>query len=234
MSKSFLSAPTNHKPSKISESAFYKAKQAWDTRIGDSVVRAKNWRIAFFVQSILTLMMLTLLIIISNKREVIPILVGMDKNTGERTALGKVEEGQYLPGALEVKYFLTQFIRFVRAVPTDPVVIKQNWLRAYTFLRKDAAGLLNELTNSETASPLKQIGKKIVSIQPLSVVEIPETNSYQLRWQETVYSNQGTKLDQYTMLGTFVIEFELPKNEQQINENPLGLYIKNFQWNREL
>ena len=113
-------------------------------------------------------------------------------------------------------------------------MIKKNWLRAYAFLRKDAAGLLNELTNNELTSPLKQIGKQVVSIQPLSVVKIPETESYQVRWSETVYSAQGRKLDNYTMLGTFVLEFELPKNKQQINENPIGLFIKNFQWNREL
>jgi len=222
------------KANKVVQTPYLKARQAWDERMGDSIVRAKNWRFAFFTQSIFSLLLISALIIISSRQEVVPILVGLDKKTGQRKALGTVEGDAYAPNELGTKYFLTQFIRFVRAVPTDAVVIKQNWLRAYSFLRKDAAGLLNQLTNDEEASPLKQIGKKVVSIQPLSVVKIPQTDSYQVRWQETVYSASGMQLEQYTMLGTFVIEFELPKNEQQINENPLGLFIKNFQWNREL
>jgi type IV secretory pathway TrbF-like protein len=36
------------------------------------------------------------------------------------------------------------------------------------------------------------------------------------------------------MLATFIIEIDPPKDEQTLQENPLGLFIKSFQWNREL
>jgi type IV secretory pathway TrbF-like protein len=114
------------------------------------------------------------------------------------------------------------------------VVIKQNWLKAYMFLRPEAAGLLNEITQKDTSSPLSKLGKVLVSVQPLSIVQIPETDSYQLRWKETVFATHGTKLEEYTMLATFIIEIDPPKDEQTLQENPLGLFIKSFQWNREL
>ena len=234
MSNPLLSAPVPLRPKGIPETPFLRARQEWDTRMGDAVVRAKNWRLAFFSQAVFSALLLAAVIVQINKRQVIPILVGLDRERGEPTVLGPVDESKYQPGPLEVKYFLSQFIRFVRSVPSDSVVIKQNWLRAYSFLRKDAAGMLNELTNNNLDSPLKKIGKVVVSVQPLSVVQIPEANSYQVRWQETVYSAQGMKADEYTMLGTFVLEFEPPGDEQTIQENPLGLFIKSFQWNREL
>lgn len=234
MSSPFTSPPLSRKPPGFPETPFLKARQEWDTRIGHAVVRAKNWRLAFFLEAFLCLLLLFFLIVQSKKRQVVPILVGLDKETGERVVLGPPSEKSYLPGPLEIKYFLSQFVRFVRAVPTDQVMIKKNWLRAYAFLRKDAARLLNELTNNDSESPLKKIGKRVVSVQPLSVLKIPETDSYQVRWKETVYSDQGQRLDEYTMLGTFLLEFELPKDKKRIQENPLGLFIKNFQWNREL
>jgi type IV secretion system protein VirB5 len=174
-----------------------------------------------------------LVLLISQKR-VVPIIVGLDKQTGEATVVGPADQSSKQPGPLEVKYFLAQFIRSVRSVSLDQVVIKQNWLRAYSYLRPEAAGLLNELTQKDSNSPLNKIGKVLVTVQPLSILQIPETSSYQLRWKETVFATHGTKLEEYTMLATFILEIDPPKDEQTLQENPLGIFIKSFQWNREL
>jgi type IV secretion system protein VirB5 len=176
---------------------------------------------------------MTLLSLI-NQQRVVPVLVGVDKETGEARALGPVEQSQYQPGELEVKYFLAQFIRNVRSVPLDPVMIRQNWIKTYGFLRADAAALLNEMTQKDPNSPINKIGKVLITVQPLSIVKIPDTSSYQLRWQETVFSLHGQREDEYTMLATVIIELDPPKDEQTLQDNPLGLFIKSFQWNREL
>lgn len=234
MSHAFLMPGTNVKPSGIPETPYMRARQCWDDRMGSTVIQAKNWRLAFFTSTTLSLLLAAAMIILLKERHVVPVMVAIDKERGEPTVIGPVTEKSYTPGAPEIKYFLSQFIRFVRAVPADQVVIKQNWLRAYSFLRKDAAGLLNELTNNNPDSPLKKIGKSVVSVQPLSIVSIPDTNSYQVRWKESVYAAQGMKVDEYTMLGMFVIELDPPRNEETLQENPLGLFIKTFEWNREL
>ena len=230
----FLKPPVSMKPSTVPETPFMRAKQEWDHRMGATVVQAKNWRLAFFSLALLTLVLSLSLLAQVRQAKVIPVLVGIERERGEPVVLGAAAEKQYQLGALEIKYFLSQFIRYVRSIPLDPVVVKQNWLKAYAYLRRDAAGLLNEMTNSEAQSPLKQIGKVVVSVQPLSVVQVPETNSYQLRWRETAYSSSGQKLDEYTMLGTFLIEIDPPQDEKTLQENPLGIFIRSFQWNREL
>jgi type IV secretion system protein TrbF len=234
MSTPFLTPQPSMKPSETIDSPFLRAKQEWDLRMGSSIIQARNWRFAFVLAMVCSGLLGALNILQLSKANVIPVLVGLDKETGEPTVVGPAPSKQYKPGPLETKYFLSQFIRFVRSVPTDSVVIKQNWLRAYSFLRKDAASLLNEMTNKDEESPLKKIGKIIVSIQPISVVQIPDTDSFQVRWKETTYSSTGNKIEDYTMLGTFLIEIDPPKDEQTLKENPLGLFIKNFQWNREL
>ena len=234
MKSPFATAPKNYKPAEPIGTPFKLAKEAWDTRIGTSVVQARNWRFAFLASSTLLLLSTVAMILLINQQRIIPVIVALDKESGEPSVVGPVDERKYQPGSLEVKYFLSQFIRYVRSVPLDQVVIKQNWLHAYSFLRKEAAGLLNDMTQKDPNSPLNKIGKVVVSVQPISIVQIPQTNSYQMRWKETVYTNQGSKLEEYTMLATFIIELEAPKDEQTLQANPLGLFIKNFQWNREL
>lgn len=234
MKNPFLAQPISFKPESPVTTPFRSAQQVWDARLGTATAQARNWRTAFFCTCALLVIMGISLISLINQQRVIPVMVGLDKQTGEPTVLGSVGEQNYQPGPMEVKFFLAQFIRYVRAVSLDPVVIKQNWLRAYSLLRPEAAGLLNELTQKDPNSPLAKIGKVLVSVQPLSIVQIPETNSYQLRWKETVFASHGTKLEEYTMLATFIIEFDPPSNEQTLQDNPLGIFIKSFQWNREL
>lgn len=234
MKNPFLKSPTSFKPAIAPSSPFREAAQCWDNRLGHSVVQARNWRFAFLLSSILLLLSLLSLVMMVRQQRVVPVIVGLDKETGAPTVVGPVDARKFTPGAVEIRYFLSEFIRSVRTVSLDQIVIRQNWIRAYKYLRPEAAGLLNELAQKDTASPLQKIGKTLVSVQPVSIVAVPETNSYQARWRETVFSAQGQKLDEYTMLATFVIELDPPRDENTLQDNPLGLFIRSFQWNREL
>lgn len=226
--------PISYRPQNPPHTPFRQAQQAWDLRLGTATAQARNWRLAFFTLATSTALLAGSLAVLITQKRIVPILVGLNKETGEASVVGAVSKNQTQPGPLEVKYFLAQFIRFVRAISLDQVVIKQNWLRAYAFMRPEAAGLLNEMSQKDVNSPLNKIGKVLVTVQPLSILQIPETNSYQLRWRETVFAVHGPKLEEYTMLGTFILEIDPPEDEQTLQENPLGIFIKSFQWNREL
>ena len=234
MRRAFSESATNFKPKLSPETPYLRAKQEWDNRIGSSVVQSRNWRLAFFSLAILTAFIAVSLVTQIRSARVIPIYVGIDKQRGEPAVLGRADVQSYKPGDLEIKYFLSQFIRYVRAVPSDQVVIKQNWTKAYSLMRKEAANLLNEMTNRDPENPLNRVGQVTVIPQPLSIIQVPGSETYQARWKETVFDKNGTKTDEFTMTGVFSIELSPPKSEDQLNENPLGLYITNFQWNREL
>lgn len=234
MSKEFLAAPTNYKPEDHPATPYMRAQQEWDLRIGSSVVQAKNWRIAFFSSSLICVALTAGMITQSLQRKVIPVIVGIDAERGEPKVIGKVSEDGYQPKIQEIKYFLSQFIGFVRSVPSDPVLIKQNWLKSYSFLQHDAANLLNDLTNKDENSPLKKIGQQTVIVKPISVVQLAGTTSYQARWEEAIYDNNGLAKERYIMNGVFTIQITTPTDETALTQNPLGIFIENFQWSREL
>lgn len=234
MSKEFLSEPTAYHLKEPVETPYYRAKQEWDLRIGQTVVQAKNWRLAA-IFSILVLFTLSMaLVLLVQKSTVIPVFVGIDKDRGEAKVIGRVSDIQYLPELPEIRFFITHFITLVRGVPSDPVLIKQNWTKAYYFLRRESANMLNELTNSDSNSPLKRIGENTVVVRPITVVQVAGSDSYQARWEETLYDRHGTIVDKFIMNGVFTVEFAKPANEETLAVNPLGLYIRSFQWNREL
>jgi type IV secretory pathway TrbF-like protein len=228
-----IGAAQSYRTKELTESVYLRARDEWDNRIGQSVVQAKNWRVACILSLILSVLLFFGFLYQASRNKVIPMIIAVDRQSGEPKIIGKVTEITYQPQEQEIKYFLNHFIQRVRAVPNDSVLIKQNWLEAYHFMRPAAAAILNEQTQSDINSPLKKIGEKQVVVQVISVTKISDI-SYQLRWTETLYAKSGEKLDRYNMSGIFSIEFDTPTTEKALTINPLGLFITSFQWTKEM
>lgn len=234
MKSEFLSPPQSYKPESGVETPYLRARKEWDDRLGTSVVQAKNWRLAFMLSALLSLGLFGLNLYQVTQHKVVPFIVGLNQETGEPKIFGKVDQKPYEPREEEIRYFLSQFVQYVRAVPSDPVVIKKNWLLAYQFLRPKASTLLNSITNADEQSPLKRIGQETATAALISVTRVAGSESFQVRWKEARFSKNGAPVEDYTMTGVFTIEIDTPKDEETLLANPLGLFITNFQWNREL
>jgi type IV secretory pathway TrbF-like protein len=66
-----------------------------------------------------------------------------------------------------------------------------------------------------------------VSVLPRSA------RTYQVQWRETQF-NAGTSGATEAWTGLFTTKVVPPKNEAELRANPLGIYITEFQWSREL
>ncbi len=234
MSKEMLATPQSNKVECFPETPFLRAKEEWDNRIGSSVVQAKNWRLVAIILSISFLMLSTGSIYLGSLKKEVPIIVTLDLSSGQTNVLGFAKSIKYEPRIQEIKYFLSSFINKVRAVPIDPVIIKQNWNDAYVFLKREAAIKLNNQVNTDKNNPLNNIGTETVIVEPISVNQVANSSSYQARWSETRYNKNGGLIDSYTMSGVFSLEIETPDSEAVIRVNPLGIFITNFSWSREL
>ena len=234
MSVELVKPPISYNPGTAPESRYQRARQEWDERLGSAVVQAANWRYAFFLCGLFTLVLAAANMYQAFARQIVPFVITVNENSGEAKVIGRAAVQDYAPRIEEIRYFLTQLIRYVRTLPIDPVVVKQNWLNAYQFLTPEAANALNTRTNNDESSPLKLLGQRTVTVQPISANQIGQSDSYQLRWTEEVFDKHGSRIDNYTMTGVFVIEIKPPKDEKALSINPLGIYVKDFQWSREL
>ena len=226
-----LKAPTEtYKPGEAPVTAYQKAAEEWDRRIGTARVQAKNWRLAALSAMALAAILAGGLIFQSAKSTVVPYVVQVNSD-GIVQAAGPARQVNYRPGKPVIEHFLVQFVTNVRSLPLDQVVAKNQWLSAYEYLRKSAANTLNEIAVRE--QPFSRIGQETVAVRIKSVVSLSR-DSYQVRWEETSFSKEGVSTGVRGMTGIFYIEVVPPTDEKKLRANPLGLFIKQFSWTRDI
>jgi len=202
---------------------YQKAKQEWDSRIGNARVQAKNWRLlAIFSLLISGLLLAVLLIILATRRDHLYV--------AEITKEGRVINVapllvRYQPTAAQKEYFLAHFIQLTRSIPLDPVLAKKNWLTAYNFLSKRGAERLNY--HFKQNNPTALLGKKTVTVQ-ISYINPITLNTMDLHWTETTVNSNGEEEAKKSYGGIFTIEIKQPAAQEEILRNPLGVYIVDF------
>jgi len=204
------------------------AAQVWDERLGASRVQARNWRLMAFGCLGLALLMAAGLVWRSSQSLVTPYVVEVD-STGQVRTVGEAASA-YQPADAQIAHHLARFIGQVRALPIDPVVVRQNWLQAYQYTTDRGAATLNEYARSN--DPFARVGKESVTVEVTSVVRASE-DSFQMRWDERRYINgSAAGLERWTAVLSVVLQ--PPRTEEKLRSNPLGIYINGLSWSREL
>ena len=204
------------------------AQQCWDDRIGSARVQARNWQFMAVGCLFLSMVLIGGLLWESSRSEITPYIVEVDAE-GSVKALGPVNEN-YKPTDPQIAHHLERFIRDVRAVPIDPVVLRDSWLEAYDFTTQRGALNLNEFARGN--DPFAHVGEASVSIDVTSVIRA-SPNSFQVRWVERKFTNgAATGSERWTAILTIVLL--PPRDEAHLRKNPLGLYVDNLNWSREL
>jgi type IV secretion system protein TrbF len=207
---------------------YQKAGQLWDERIGSARVQAYSWRLAAFGGLLLAGGLAAALAWQSLQSRVTPYVVEVDR-LGEARAVTPAEAG-YRPTDPQIAWHLGRFIRQVRAVSTDPVLVRENWLAAYDFATRRGALFLSE--HARRTDPFARIGERSVMVQVTSVVRASPT-SFQVKWREETYERGSLAATQHwTALLTVVLR--PPADAEVLRRNPLGLYVDAIDWAREI
>jgi type IV secretion system protein VirB5 len=204
------------------------AQQQWDERIGSARVQAKNWRLMALGTLVLAFGMAGGLLWQSTHSIVTPYVVEVDTQ-GSVRAVGPATEA-YRPTDAQIDYHLSRFLRNVRSLPIDPIVLRESWFEAYDYATNRAAALLNEY--ARVKDPFASVGRTSIAIEIASVVRISDS-SFQLRWIERTYLN-GTLSSTERWTGILSIILQPPKDATSLRKNPLGIYVDSLDWSREL
>lgn len=230
--REFFSGPKQYANSSMPKTPFDQAKEEWDRREGHIVVQNYNLRRLLLLSWLVLLVIAGGFVMQSLKSSVVPYVVEVDSTTGVVRNAGLAEAKEYTPQAAEMKYFLSQFIRNIRSLPLDPVVYKKNIEAAYGFLTKQAANKMNVQLQNE--NPLERFGKETVQVKIGSMLAMTDgSSSYQIRWTEEHYDIASGKKTSMPMSGIFTIRLQPPKQQQDLEVNPLGIFIADFNWTQE-
>ncbi|MEP1833585.1 MAG: conjugal transfer protein TrbF [Hyphomonas sp.] len=206
---------------------YQRAAQAWDDRIGSARVQAANWRLAALGSLGLSFVLAGGLVWRSTQSFVTPYVVEL---TGEGAvrAVGPAD-GRYEPTDAQIAFLLAEFVKNTRSISIDPVVVRQNWLKAYAYATDRAAATLNDYARDN--DPFADLGRRSVSVDVTSVVRASD-DSFTVRWRETAYRN-GTETGQSNHTGVLSIVIDPPRTEEALRANPLGLYVHGLNWSKD-
>lgn len=207
---------------------YQRAAQVWDDRIGSARVQAKNWRLAFFGALMLSGGLATGLVWQGARGTITPWVVEIDK-LGTAQAVAPAEAG-WQPSDPQIAFQLARFIEEIRSIPADPVIVRQNWLRAYDFASDKGALALNDYARAN--DPFAQIGKAQIGVDVSSVIRASPT-SFRVAWEERRYEN-GSLASTTRWSAILTVSLQTPRTPDALRKNPLGLFVTAINWSKEL
>jgi type IV secretion system protein TrbF len=210
------------------ETPYQRAAQVWDDRIGSARVQARNWRLAFFGTLALSSGLTAGLIWQGARGTIVPWVVQVDK-FGEAQAVAPADAG-YNPSDPQIAFHLARFIEQVRAIPADPIIVRENWLRAYDFTTNQGALALSDYARAN--DPFAKIGKEQVAVDVASVIRA-SADSFRVAWTERHYQD-GSLAETTRWSAILTIAVQTPRTPDALRKNPLGLFINAINWSKEL
>ncbi|MCK0166660.1 conjugal transfer protein TrbF [Jannaschia sp. S6380] len=206
---------------------YQKAAQVWDERIGSARVQARNWRLMAMGCLALSAGLSAALTWQSTRSSVVPYVVEVDDLGAAQAVTPALAE--YRPTDPQIAWHLARFVELVRQVPADPIVLRQNWLRAYDFATDRGGIALNDY--ARVNDPFASVGDTQVSVEVSSVIRASES-SFRVAWIERRYENgQLATTERWTAILTVVIQ--PPRDAERLRANPLGVYVHAINWSRE-
>jgi type IV secretion system protein TrbF len=210
------------------ETPYQKAAQVWDERIGSARVQARNWRLIAFGNLFLAAGLAGGLIWQAARGTVTPWVVEVDK-LGEAQAISAAV-ADYRPTDPQIAWHLARFVENVRAIPADPVIVRQNWLAAYDFITDKGAVALNDYARAN--DPFAKVGRIQVAVDISSVIRA-SNDSFRVAWIERRYENASlAATERWTAILTIVLD--TPHDAERLRKNPLGVFVHAINWSKEL
>lgn len=220
-------APAKSFAGEAAETPYARARQEWDARMGSAVLSARAWRAtAFAALAVAALAGIGLTAVALQKRTFVHVVEVSPE--GQVMAV-RATGARWTPTEAQIAHHLSRFVVLVRSLPTDGVVLRENWLNAYKFLTPQAAAQLNEMARAD--DPFLSLGRVGRTVHVRSIIARSD-RSWEVSWIERNANAVGSSEPQ-TYSGVFTVTVRPPRSADDIAANPLGLLIEEFSWSRE-
>lgn len=201
--------------------------QAWDDRLGSARVQAFNWRLMALGLLAVCGGLGAGLVTLSLRGGVTPWVVEVDR-LGEPRVVAPAVQGARASDPM-IAWTLARFITDVRTVSTDPVLMRQAWLRAYDFTDAEGAAALSD--HARRADPFSQVGKAQTTVAVTSVVRA-SPSSFRLAWTEQRFA-EGQLVATERWSAILTVTIKPPRTAEGLRANPLGVFVSAISWSKE-
>lgn len=213
------------------ESPYLAARQEWNERYGTYVREARVWRIVGIISLALALIGFSYALYLSTEVKLVPYIVEVDK-LGTSVSAGVPEQIEYADPRV-VRATLGSFIASFRSITPDAVVQKQYIDRTYALLRTSDPSTEKINAWFRGNSPFETAKTATVSVEVSNIVAL-SNQTYQIDWTEFVRDRRGRETATRRFRGIATVTLTAPQDEATIRLNPIGLYIRDFDWTAQL
>lgn len=213
------------------DNPYIAARQEWNERYGSYVKAAAAWRIVGITGLLMAVIGFSYALFQSTQVKLVPYIVEVDK-LGTSVSAGVPQQIEYADPRV-VRATLGSFISSFRSVTPDAVVQKQYIDRTYALLRSSdpATEKINSWFRSN--SPFERAKSATIAIEVNNIVAL-SNQSYQIDWTEFERDRKGKETALRRFRGIATVTLTAPQDEGVIRLNPIGLYLRDFDWTAQL
>ncbi len=210
---------------------YFAARNEWNERYGSYVRSAAAWRIVGITGMTMAVIGFGYALYQSTQVKLVPYIVEVDK-LGTSVNAGFPQQIEYADPRV-VRATLGSFVSNFRSVTPDAVVQKQYIDRTYGLLRTSDPATEKVNAWFRSNSPFEKAKSSTVAIEVNNIVAL-SNQSYQLDWTEFERDRRGKETAVRRFRGIASVTLTPPHDEGVIRLNPIGLYLRDFDWTAQL
>lgn len=213
------------------ENPYLAARQEWNERYGSYVKAAAGWRIVGIIGLLMAVISFSYALFQSTQVKLVPYIVEVDK-LGTSANAGFPQQIEYADTRV-VRATLGSFVSNFRSVTPDAVVQKQYIDRTYALLRTSDPATEKVNAWFRSSSPFDKAKTATVAIQVNNIVAL-SPQSFQIDWTEFERDRKGKETAVRRFRGIATVTLTAPQDESVVRLNPIGLYLRDFDWTAQL
>jgi type IV secretory pathway TrbF-like protein/sugar phosphate permease len=204
---------------------YRQAAGIWADRLDDTRDKPQNWRLAALGSTIVPALLSLALAISIGGATATPYVLDLRRLDALR--VHQATTNAYPPSDAQIAYFLGHFIRNVRSLSLDPIVVRANRTNTLDYVTAPLARSLYDY--ADNGNPFTKERARSVAVDVIAIERFSK-NSFELRWKEEVYERGrivGTQ--HFTGFAGIIL-----KPSAESSKNPLGLYVHALNWSRDI
>jgi type IV secretory pathway TrbF-like protein len=156
----------------------------------------------------------------------VPWVVQVD-NLGQAQAVAPAD-GRLSPTDPQIAWHLARFIEQVRSIPADPIIVRQNWLRAYDFTTDRARWRSTTMPAPTIRSPRSASSRSRSRCRASSA---PRRQLPRRLDRAPLSRTAARRHERWTAILTIAVQ--TPRDaDALLRANPLGIYVNAINWSR--
>ena len=221
-----------------SDNPYLSARRTWNDHAAQAASSRQAWQLLAVLSLLVALAAVGGMVHVASQSLFVPYVVEVN-TLGQHAAVAPAQRAAAADQRV-VRAAVASFVADARLVTPDIALQRKAVYRLYSMLAANdpATAKANEwLNGTHESSPLKRAARETVSTEIISA--LPQTSdTWQVDWTETVRDRQGVlttpPFRMRALLTVYTVAATPQTTEEQLRNNPLGIYIRDFSWAKQL